>query len=143
MADLLFEVTDYIATITLNRPEAYNAFSEEMITEWIKALETVRDQDDIRVVIVKGNGKSFCAGHISWNTGIRTGELLRHFRRDTDWIITDFQSRRLILAIGQSSPSTGSPARSTRAEENDDFQYRDGGLSFEKILAAVRNTVGL
>ena len=33
MADLLFEVKDHIATITLNRPEAYNAFSEEMITE--------------------------------------------------------------------------------------------------------------
>ena len=62
MTDLLFEVKDYIATITLNRPEAYNAFSEEMITEWIKALETVRDHDDIHVVIVKGNGKSFCAG---------------------------------------------------------------------------------
>lgn len=62
MTDLLFEVNDHIATITLNRPEAYNAFSDEMITEWIKALETVRDSDDIRVVIVKGNGKSFCAG---------------------------------------------------------------------------------
>ena len=62
MADLLFDVKDYIATITLNRPEAYNAFSEDMINEWIKALETVRDQDDIRVAIVKGNGKSFCAG---------------------------------------------------------------------------------
>lgn len=62
MADLLFEVKDHIATITLNRPEAYNAFSEEMISEWIKALETVRDSNDIRVAIVKGNGKSFCAG---------------------------------------------------------------------------------
>lgn len=62
MTDLLFDVNDQIATITLNRPEAYNAFSDEMITEWIKALETVRDSDDIRVVIVKGNGKSFCAG---------------------------------------------------------------------------------
>ena len=62
MTALLFEVNDHIATITLNRPEAYNAFSDEMITEWIKALETVRDSDDIRVVIVKGNGKSFCAG---------------------------------------------------------------------------------
>lgn len=62
MTNLLFEVNDHIATITLNRPEAYNAFSDEMITEWIKALETVRDSHDIRVVIVKGNGKSFCAG---------------------------------------------------------------------------------
>lgn len=62
MADLLFEVRNSIASITLNRPEAYNAFSEEMIAEWIKALEKVRDDDDIRVVIVKGNGKAFCAG---------------------------------------------------------------------------------
>lgn len=62
MADLLFEVENHIATITLNRPESYNAFSEEMITKWIEALETVRDDDSIRVVIVKGNGKAFCAG---------------------------------------------------------------------------------
>lgn len=62
MADLLFEVENHIATITLNRPESFNAFSEEMIESWIKALETVRDDDNIRVVIVKGNGKSFCAG---------------------------------------------------------------------------------
>ncbi|MFJ5562373.1 enoyl-CoA hydratase/isomerase family protein [Lysinibacillus xylanilyticus] len=62
MTDLLFEVQDHVATITLNRPNAYNAFSEEMIAKWIEALETVRDSEDIRVVIVKGNGKSFCAG---------------------------------------------------------------------------------
>ena len=62
MADLLFDVKDHIATITLNRPESLNAFSEEMIVRWIKALEEVRDNDDIRVVIVKGNGKAFCAG---------------------------------------------------------------------------------
>lgn len=62
MADLLFEVKNNIATITLNRPERMNAFSEEMILNWIQALEKVRDDDDIRVVIVKGNGKAFCAG---------------------------------------------------------------------------------
>ncbi|RID82999.1 enoyl-CoA hydratase [Peribacillus asahii] len=62
MADLLFEVKDHIATITLNRPNQMNAFSEEMILNWIRALETVRDSDDIRAVIVKGNGKAFCAG---------------------------------------------------------------------------------
>lgn len=62
MADLLFEVDGAIATLTLNRPENMNSFSEEMIENWIAALEEVRDSDDIRVVIVKGNGKSFCAG---------------------------------------------------------------------------------
>lgn len=62
MSDLLFDVKDHIATITLNRPDSMNAFSEEMILSWIKALEEVRDNDDIRVVILKGNGKAFCAG---------------------------------------------------------------------------------
>lgn len=62
MSDLLFDVKDHIATITLNRPSSMNAFSEEMILSWIKALEEVRDNDDIRVVILKGNGKAFCAG---------------------------------------------------------------------------------
>lgn len=62
MADLLFETNEHIATITLNRPNSMNAFSEEMILEWIHALETVRDSETIRVLIVKGNGKCFCAG---------------------------------------------------------------------------------
>lgn len=62
MADLLFEIKDHVAMITLNRPESMNAFSEEMIVSWIQALETVRDSDEIRALIVKGNGKCFCAG---------------------------------------------------------------------------------
>ena len=62
MADLLFSVENNIARITLNRPESLNGFSEEMIDLWIEALETIRDSDDIRAVIVSGNGRGFCAG---------------------------------------------------------------------------------
>lgn len=62
MPDLLFEVNGPIATITLNRPQSMNAFSEEMILKWIESLEKVRDSDEIRVLLVKGNGKGFCAG---------------------------------------------------------------------------------
>lgn len=62
MADLLFSVENTVAKITLNRPDRMNAFSEEMINTWIEALETVRDSDEIRAVIVSGNGKGFCAG---------------------------------------------------------------------------------
>src|SRR5699024_7705228 len=62
MADLLFEVRNHIAYITLNRPEAYNAFSGEMVDKWINALETIRDSEEIRAVVVSGNGKAFCSG---------------------------------------------------------------------------------
>lgn len=62
MKDILFEVENRIATITLNRPKARNAFSLEMIQEWISHLETVRDSEEIRVLVLTGAGKAFCAG---------------------------------------------------------------------------------
>lgn len=62
MSDLIFEVKDHIGFIKLNRPESLNAFSQEMITLWIKALEEIRDNDDIYAGILTGNGKAFCAG---------------------------------------------------------------------------------
>lgn len=62
MTDLLFEKKGNIAIIRLNRPDALNAFSLEMITLWIEYLERIRDDEDIYVGILTGNGKAFCAG---------------------------------------------------------------------------------
>ncbi|RNF39746.1 enoyl-CoA hydratase/isomerase family protein [Planococcus salinus] len=63
MSDLNFQVNEEgIATIKLNRPERLNAFSLEMIKDWIKALEEVRDSENIRVLVLTGEGRAFCAG---------------------------------------------------------------------------------
>ena len=62
MADLIFEVKDHLARITLNRPEHLNCFSEEMLRLWVEALEEIRDREDIDAVLLSGNGKAFCAG---------------------------------------------------------------------------------
>ena len=59
---ILFEIKDKIATITLNRPEALNAFSEEMIHAWVDALRECRDRDDVNVVVLTGAGRAFSAG---------------------------------------------------------------------------------
>ncbi len=59
---LIFSVKDHVATITLNRPESLNAFSVPMIRAWIAALEECRDRDDVRVIVVTGAGRAFCAG---------------------------------------------------------------------------------
>ena len=59
---LLFETKDKIATITFNRPENLNAFSNEMIEGYIAALQECRDSDNILVVVVTGAGRAFCAG---------------------------------------------------------------------------------
>ena len=60
----LFDVADGIATLTLNRPEAKNALSNEMRVELERALDECRDRagDDIKVLIITGAGGAFCAG---------------------------------------------------------------------------------
>ncbi len=59
---ILYEVSDRIATITLNRPEQLNAFTGTMMREVIDAFDQVDADDDVRVVIVTGAGRGFCAG---------------------------------------------------------------------------------
>jgi enoyl-CoA hydratase/carnithine racemase len=51
-----------IARITLNRPEALNAFSLPMINSWASALQDAQDDPDIRVIVVSGTGRAFCTG---------------------------------------------------------------------------------
>lgn len=62
MPDILFEVKDKIATLTLNRPEARNSFSDDMLIGWAAALRECQIRDDVNVVVLTGNGKVFCAG---------------------------------------------------------------------------------
>ena len=57
-----YSVVDNILTLTLNRPEHMNSFTVEMANELIHAFDTASDDDDVRVVIVTGAGKAFCAG---------------------------------------------------------------------------------
>ncbi len=57
-----YEVSERIATITLNRPERLNAFNTQMMNEMIAALDAADADDEVRVVIVTGKGRGFCAG---------------------------------------------------------------------------------
>ena len=58
----LYNKNGHIATITLNRPKAKNAFSPEMISLWREHLERAKKDDDIRVIVVTGKGDTFCSG---------------------------------------------------------------------------------
>ena len=60
--DFLYEVSDGIATITLNRPEVMNALTFEIYAQLRDLFELLRYDDAVRVVIITGAGDSFCSG---------------------------------------------------------------------------------
>ncbi|MCZ6459093.1 MAG: crotonase/enoyl-CoA hydratase family protein [Gammaproteobacteria bacterium] len=59
---IIYEVEDRILTLTLNRPEILNAFNREMLSEMVDAFDRADADDEVRVIIVTGAGRAFCAG---------------------------------------------------------------------------------
>ena len=59
---LLTETRDRVLTVTLNRPERLNAFTTQMMLDWLELLDAIDADDEVRAVIVTGAGRGFCAG---------------------------------------------------------------------------------
>lgn len=60
---IIYEKTDGVAWITLNRPDAMNAFNIQMRDDLFEVLSAIKYDDEVRVAVLKGNGdKAFCAG---------------------------------------------------------------------------------
>ena len=55
-------LTDSVLTVALNRPEVHNAMSPQLIAELTDLFRALDRRDDVRVVVLTGNGRSFCAG---------------------------------------------------------------------------------
>ena len=59
---LLTELRDRVLTVTMNRPDRLNAFTEQMMLDWLALLDAIDADDEVRAVIVTGAGRGFCAG---------------------------------------------------------------------------------
>jgi 2-(1,2-epoxy-1,2-dihydrophenyl)acetyl-CoA isomerase len=59
---ILFDVHNGVATLTLNRPEVFNAFNEQQSVDVLDALKKVERDKEIRVLVLTGSGKAFCSG---------------------------------------------------------------------------------
>ena len=55
-------IDDHIAAVTLNRPDKYNGLDLETLTALVKTARALKKNRDVRVVILRGAGKAFCAG---------------------------------------------------------------------------------
>ena len=61
--NILYETDEGMAVLTLNRPERLNALSRGLLAEYVEALRAAERDDAVRVVVVRGAGRSFCAGY--------------------------------------------------------------------------------
>jgi len=60
--EIAYEVEGGIATLTLDRPERLNAFTQTMLEEMLDAIDRIDEDDAVRAVVVTGRGRGFCAG---------------------------------------------------------------------------------
>jgi len=80
---LLYEVSDGVATVTLNRPEQRNALSGRMLEELVDAMRRVRDDVAVRAVVLTGAGeKAFCAGADLGGFAADAPLVAKHFASD-------------------------------------------------------------
>jgi methylglutaconyl-CoA hydratase len=75
------EIAENIATVWLNRPEIHNAFNELMIREVKEAYEFLAKDDDVRIIVMCGRGKSFCAGaDLNWMRDVATYSYEQNYK---------------------------------------------------------------
>jgi len=78
---LLYARRDALATLTINRPDARNALSHEMVTELRQALREAKRDPAVRVIVITGAGSIFCAGADLNSFRRQQPELNRYFQR--------------------------------------------------------------
>ncbi len=76
MAMVIYEVSDGIATLTLNNPQERNSMTADMVSEIVAAMNAAESDPDVRVVIVTGTPPAFCAGANLGNLAEATRESL-------------------------------------------------------------------
>lgn len=82
---ILYEYEDGIACVTLNRPDIHNAFNDVMIHELTDVFEKIDKHADIRVVVVSGKGKSFCAGaDLNWMRRVKDYSFEQNLRESLE-----------------------------------------------------------
>jgi 2-(1,2-epoxy-1,2-dihydrophenyl)acetyl-CoA isomerase len=88
--DLILSTSGNVATITINRPDAYNAMKVGMWADFLKFVQEVEHDPEIRVLVIAGSGKNFCSGadvtEFAQTVDMSPRELAVHWMRQADAI---------------------------------------------------------
>jgi methylglutaconyl-CoA hydratase len=125
-----FEKKGDLGMVWLNRPEIHNAFNEVMIQELIDCYEAINEMEDVRIAILRGRGKSFCAGaDLNWMRGVANYTFEQNFQESLNLskcFFTIYTCRRPTIAIVHGAAIGGANGLLASC----DFAYADDDTTF-------------
>jgi methylglutaconyl-CoA hydratase len=125
-----FEQQTDLGIIWLNRPDIHNAFNEVMIQELIDCFEAVNNMEEIRIVILRGRGKSFCAGaDLNWMRGVANYSFEQNFRESLNLskcLFTIYTCKKPTIAVVHGAAIGGANGLLASC----DFAYADDNTTF-------------
>jgi len=125
-----FEKQHDLGIIWLNRPEIHNAFNEVMIRELIECFEAINGMDDIRIVILRGKGKSFCAGaDLNWMRDVAKYSFEQNFKESLNLskcFFTIYTCKKPTIAMVHGAAIGGANGLLASC----DFAYADDNTTF-------------
>lgn len=109
--NIIFQKANQVAVIKFNRPEAFNAVNVELFTDIIRALEICADDRDVKVIVLTGEGKAFCAGGdvALFNSSPDVSEILRQLTKYLHFTIVGIRrtSKPFIAMINGTAAGAG------------------------------------
>jgi len=125
-----FEKKDDVGIVWLNRPEIHNAFNEVMIQELIDCFEAVNGMEEVRIVVLRGRGKSFCAGaDLNWMRGVANYSFEQNFSESLNLskcFFTIYTCKKPTIAIVHGAAIGGANGLLASC----DFAYADDNTTF-------------
>ncbi|MBN2174833.1 MAG: enoyl-CoA hydratase/isomerase family protein [Bacteroidales bacterium] len=125
-----FEQQDDLGIVWLNRPQIHNAFNETMISEMIDAFEAINEMKEVRVAILRGRGKSFCAGaDLNWMRGVANYSYEQNFQESLNLskcFYTIYTCKKPTIAVVHGAAIGGANGLLASC----DFAYADENTTF-------------
>ena len=146
-----FQVSDAVAHITLNRPEKRNALNQAMIADLRAALDQAAQDDNVRVILLRGEGKDFCAG-LDLKALASSDQVMDHFagaRLLVDLYLAMRRTPKPIIAALHGRAIGGGCGLATASDlvlatDTSEFRYPEVNLGFIAaiVMAMLRRNVG-
>jgi hypothetical protein len=139
--NILYDKQNGVATITFNRPQAMNAFTIEMNGEVQRALKDADDDKTVRVIVLTGSGRAFCAGQdLKGRTPEKKGSLGESLRERYNPIILRLRRTEKISIAAVNGVAAGAGCNLALAT---DLRFAAEEATFRAGLLARRARAGL